>query len=38
MIWAALGLLALAVVCVIGSALNVSSGWDDVENYEEDDD
>lgn len=38
MVWFALSLLLLAVVCIVQSALSTASRWDDVENYEEDDD
>lgn len=36
--WFALGLLIIAIVCIVQSALSTASKWDDIECYEEDDD
>lgn len=36
MVWVALVLLALLIVCVVCSSLSTASKWDDIECYGED--
>lgn len=38
MVWMALGLLALLIVCIVCGSLSTASKWDDIECYGEKDD